>query len=109
MYKVGIVVNENEVAHSKFADTLKTISDAVDSCNQNGKRGNSYFFTAFDKFNIQSLFEDGPNSIKTFDGIIIATNAMDTERIFNTFLHHKKKLKNLLMTIKEFSFPLRKN
>jgi hypothetical protein len=29
MYKVGIVLIENEVAHSKFADTLKTISDSA--------------------------------------------------------------------------------
>ncbi len=70
MYRIGIIVNENEVAHSKYADTLKTFSDAVDSCNQNGKKGNSYYFIAFDKFNIQSLFDEGANNIKSFDGMI---------------------------------------
>lgn len=89
MYKVGIVVNENEVSHSKYADTLKILRKAIDDCNQNGKKGNSYYFKEFDKFNIQSLFDEGENNIKSFDGIIIATNAMDNERIFNAFLHHK--------------------
>lgn len=92
MYKVGIVINENEVSHSKFADTLKTLRKAIDECNQNGKKGNSFYFKEFDKFNIQSMFDEGENNIKSFDGIIIATNAMDNERIFNAFLHHQKIL-----------------
>ena len=96
MYRIGIIVNENEVAHSKYADTLKTISDAVNSCNQNGKKGNSYFFFAFDKFNIHELFDGGSNNIKSFDGIVIATNAMDNERIFNAFLHHKKLVEEFI-------------
>jgi hypothetical protein len=90
MYKVGIVVNENEVSHSKYADTLKTFRKAIDGCNKNGKNGNSYYFKEFDKFNIQSLFDEGENNIKSFDSIIIATNAMDTERINDVLIHNKK-------------------
>jgi len=96
MYKVGIVVNENEVSHSKYADTLKTLRKAIDDCNQNGKKGNSYYFKEFDKFNIQSLFSEGENNIRSFDGIIIATNAMDNERIYNEFLYHKKNLEEFI-------------
>lgn len=96
MYRVGIIVNENEVSHSKFADTLETLKLAIDKCNQNGKKGNSYYFKAFDKFNIQSLFDEGENNIKSFDGIVIATNAMDTERIYAAFLHNKKLLEEFI-------------
>jgi len=96
MYKVGIVVNENEVAHSKYADTLNTFRKAIDDCNQNGKKGNSYYFKEFDKFNIQSLFDEGENNIKSFDSIIIATNAMDTERINDALIRHKKIIEEFI-------------
>lgn len=90
MYRIGIIVNENEVAHSKYADTLETLKLAIDECNENGKKGNTYYFNVFDKFNVQELFDAGEKNIKTFDGIIIATNAMDNVKIHDAFCNNKE-------------------
>lgn len=97
MYRVAIIINENEVSHSKYADTLSTLNSALDECNENGKKGNSYHFTILDKFNIHTLFETGENNIKTFDGIFIATNAMSiNERIYNVFCENKQSVEEFI-------------
>lgn len=97
MYKIGIIINENEVAHSKYADTLGTLKSALDECNQNGSKGNSYHFIIFDKFNIHKLFETGESNIMTFDGIVIATNAMGyNEKIHNVFCRNKQNIEEFI-------------
>jgi hypothetical protein len=97
MYRVGIVINENEVSHSRYADTLGALQSALDGCNDNGRRGNSYYFSVLDKFNVHTLFEEGENNIKTFDAIFIATNAMSfNERIHEVFSHNKQIIEEFL-------------
>jgi hypothetical protein len=91
MYRVGIIINDNEVAHSRYADTLGALKSALAECNENGRKGNSYYFTILDKFNIHTLFEAAENNIGTFDGIFIATNAMSfNERIHDVFCQNKE-------------------
>lgn len=91
MYRVGIVINENEVSHSKYADTLSTLNSALDTCNLKGAKGNSYHFTIFDKFNIHKLFSSGEDNIMSFDGIVVATNAMSfNEKIYTVFCNNKQ-------------------
>ncbi len=97
MYKIGIVINENEVSHSKYADTLGIIKSALEECNQNGSKGNSYHFVVFDKFNIQKLFEAGEIHIMSFDGLVIATNALSyNEKIYNAFLKNKQSVEEFI-------------
>ncbi len=93
MYRVGIIINENEVSHSRYADTLGALQSALDGCNDNGRKGNSYHFSVFDKFNVHTLFEEGENNIKTLDGIFIATNAMSFNlRVHEVFSRNKGSL-----------------
>ncbi len=97
MYRVGIVINENEVAHSKYADTLETLRSAIEACNQNGSKGNSFNFSVFDKFNIQNLFGRGDQNIMTFDGLVVATNAMGySEKIHNLFCNNKQSIEEFI-------------
>ena len=97
MYRVGIVINENEVSHSKYADTFGALKLSIDKCNQNGNKGNSYHFIVFDKFNIHDLFNSSEINIKTLDGIFVATNAMSfNQKIHNVFCENKQSVERFL-------------
>ena len=96
MFRVAIIINENEVSHSKYADTLNTLKSAIDGCNESGKKGNSYHFITFDKFNIDTLFSVGSNNIMTFHGIVIATNALNNTEIHEAFCKNKQSVEDFL-------------
>lgn len=96
MYRIAIIINENEVSHSKYADTLHTLESAMSACNENGKKMNSYNFITFDKFNIHTLFESGENYIMTFHGIIIATNALHNIEIFDALCEKKQYISDFI-------------
>lgn len=97
MYRVGIIINENEASHSTYADTLSTLSSSINDANRNGIRGNSYHFVVFDRFNIHELFGASENNIMTFDGLFVATNAMSFEnKIYKTFYDNRHKLEEYI-------------
>jgi len=103
------VINENEVSHSKYADTLNTLKSAIDECNDNGRKGNSYHFITFDKFNIHTLFASGENNIINFDAVIIATNALHNIKVYEMFCKNKQSVENFINANKGiFISPQRK-
>ena len=65
MFRVGIIINENEASHSKYADTEATLQSAINDCNKNGAKGNSYHFIVYDKFTINKLFDAQESDIRT--------------------------------------------
>ena len=80
MYRVAIIVNENETLHSVYANAEKTIKKALSRI-YGEHVDDLYAFEIFDKFNIYSLFEKGDNNIWTFDSLFIATNACNNKEI----------------------------
>jgi hypothetical protein len=97
MYRIATIVNENEVSHSRYADTLGTLRAAMRTCNLDGKRGNAYHFVAFDKFSVQRLFVAGDDHLLTFDGLFIATNALSRhERVYETLFQNQPLIATFL-------------
>lgn len=91
MYRVAIVVNENEMLHSVYANAEETLKKAL-SLVYREKVNELYSFVIFDKFNIYSLFEKGDNNIWTFDSIFIATNACNNKEITQELSLHSNDL-----------------
>ncbi len=89
MYRVAIIVNENETLHSVYANTEFIIKKALSKVYLNGGVDRMYSFETFDKFNISTLFEKGNNNIFTFDSIFIATNACNNIEIYNELVENK--------------------
>jgi hypothetical protein len=97
MYRLAVIVNENEASHSKYADTLNVLKSAIERTNENGKRANNYHFTVFDKFNISTLFEGTENNISGFDALFIATNALaKNETVHKALVENGAALKNFI-------------
>ncbi|MGD9162154.1 MAG: hypothetical protein PVG39_27335 [Desulfobacteraceae bacterium] len=97
MYRVAVIINENEVAHSRYADTIGTLRSAAEESNAGGARGNSYNFLPFDRFDINRLFSTDVSGLMSFDAIVVGTNAMAFgERIHNVFCEHKVQLQEYL-------------
>jgi hypothetical protein len=97
MYRVGIVINENEASHSKYADSEATLRLAINHCNKNGLNGNSYHFTIYDKFTIDRLFDLRESDISTLNALVIATNALSFgEKIYFTFCENRKRIEEFL-------------
>jgi hypothetical protein len=71
MLKVAVIVNENEVSHSNYADSTNMLRNALLKTNLNGELGNTFEFIEFDKFNITTLFYD--DNINAFDMLFIST------------------------------------
>ena len=95
MYRVAVVINENEKIHSVYADTLRILKNALklvygDDASQ------IYSFEEIDNFNISSVFEPGPRNIDTFDSVFIATNACNNKDIYDTLVSHKKDISNFI-------------
>lgn len=95
MYRVAVVINENEKIHSVYANTVEILKNALklvygDDVNQ------IYSFEEIDKFNVSSLFELGPRNIDTFDSIFIATNACNNKDIYDALVAHKKEISNFI-------------
>lgn len=87
MYKVGVLVNENEVAHSAFANTPQMLHNLEYIKNQKDRY---YRFFVFDKFNIWELFrENGNEFIMSFDSLFIATNATNNVEIYQALVQNK--------------------
>ena len=81
MYKVAVLVNENEMAHSAFANTPKLLSEVQ---SLQGRDEDKYNFVKFDKFNIASLFKKNEyNYLLSFDSLFISTNATNNSEILD--------------------------
>lgn len=93
MYKIAIIVNENEVAHSVFADTVSLLEDIVK--NDNNMRG-QYQLCSYDKYNIEELFEKDGRELKTFDSLIIATNATNNKEILDKLCNEKNAIEQFI-------------
>jgi hypothetical protein len=90
MYRVGLIINENEASHSKYADTETTLKLAIDDCNRNGRKGNSYHLVVYDQFTINTLFDSRQNDIATLNALVIATNALSFGNKIHTVLCDNK-------------------
>jgi hypothetical protein len=98
MYRIAVVTNANEVEHSKYADTLRVLRTALTECNDAGRRGNSYHFVPFDKFNINKLFMSTESDLLTFDSLILATNSLSfDEALYIALAANKTRLAEFLM------------
>ena len=87
MYRVAIIVNENETLHSAYANTESIIKKALNKV-YSYEVDKIYSFEIFDKFNIFTLFDKGNSNIFTFDSIFIATNACNNIEIYNELVKH---------------------
>lgn len=76
MFRLGLILNEHEASHSKYADTEATLKSAIEKCNDNGARGNGYHYVVYNKFNIGGLFDGSNADIATLDALVVATNAL---------------------------------
>ncbi len=94
MYKIGIVVNENEMAHSAFANTPKLLSELSYVKQQ---KNEYYRFYVFDKFNIKDLFQkSNKNFIMSFDSLFVATNATNNIEIYEAFVSNKNLIADFI-------------
>lgn len=97
MYRVGLIINENEASHSKYADTEATLTSALDECNKGGHTGNTYHFVVYDKFTISRLFDHGDADIATLNSLIIATNALGFgEKLHNVLCSNKIRIEQFI-------------
>lgn len=87
MYRVAIIVNENETLHSVYANAENIIKKALSKV-YGVHVDELYTFEIFDKFNIFSLFEKGENNIWTFDSLFVATNACNNKEINEALISH---------------------
>lgn len=81
MYRVAIIVNENETLHSAYANTESILKKALNKV-YSDEIDKIYSFEIFDKFTISTLFEKGSSNIFTFHSIFIATNACNNIEIY---------------------------
>lgn len=95
MYRVAVIVNENETLHSIYADTISIIKKSL-SIVYGNQVEKLYSFETIDKFNIQTLFENGTNNINTFDSIFIATNACNNSEIYDELVRHKSDIEKFI-------------
>lgn len=91
MYRVAIIVNENETLHSVYADAELVLKKALEKI-YGDKVDDLYSFEIFDKFNIKMLFTDGPKNLFTFDSLIIATNACNNKEIYDELVINKSSI-----------------
>lgn len=99
MYRIAVITNANEVEHSKYADTLRVLRTVLGECNDGGRRGNSYHFVSFDKFNINKLFTSTEFDLLSFDSLILATNCLSfDEAIYIALAAKKTRLAEFLMS-----------
>lgn len=90
MYKVAVLVNENEMAHSAFANTPKLLSEVQ---SLQGRDEDNYNFEIFDKFNIASLFKKNEsNYLLSFDSLFISTNATNNSEILDALRSNRPLL-----------------
>ena len=87
MYRIAIIVNDNETLHSVYADSERIVKKAMQKIYPR-MVDSLYTFQVFDKFNIFTLFEKGSNNIFSFDSIFISTNACNNIEIYNTLTKH---------------------
>lgn len=82
MFHVAVLVNENEVAHSAFADTQAILKRPVALGDQKLK---TYRFASYDKYNIQQLFiPEATTYLLNYDALVLATNATNNIEILDT-------------------------
>ncbi len=87
MYRVAIIVNENETLHSAYANTESILKKALNKV-YSDEIDKIYSFEIFDKFNIYTLFDKGNRNIFTFHSIFVATNACNNIEIYNELVKH---------------------
>lgn len=96
MFRIALLVNENEVAHSAFADTLGVLKRPGALGDQ---KLNTYRFFAFDKYNIYRMFlRDGENYLTSFDSLIIATNATNNIEVLQALRNNASLVEEFLRT-----------
>lgn len=94
MFRVAVVVNENEVAHSVFADAISVLKKPV---TMGDLKKEYYQFVPFGKFNIDKLFKnDDECHLMSFDSLIIATNASDDRSLYSVLVSHKDDIERFI-------------
>lgn len=95
MYRVAIIVNENEMLHSVYANAELIFKKALSSAYRD-KVDDLYSFEVFDKFNIKHLFGEDQSNLFTFDSMIIATNACNNKEIYDELVQNKNNISNYI-------------
>jgi hypothetical protein len=94
VFQVAIIVNENEVAHSTFADTVALLKRPVSLGDQ---KLQTYRFSAFDKYNVHRLFvREDEHHLANFDSLIIATNATNNLEVLSALRANAEPIENFL-------------
>uniref|UniRef100_Q07U50 Uncharacterized protein n=1 Tax=Rhodopseudomonas palustris (strain BisA53) TaxID=316055 RepID=Q07U50_RHOP5 len=94
MFRVAVVVNENEVAHSSFANTVAVLKRPVSLGDQ---KLQSYKFTEFDKFSVPRLFQQGhQDHLFEFDSLIISTNATNNAEVLGALRGGQKTIEEFI-------------
>lgn len=94
MYRIGVLINENEVSHSSYADTCSILEKPV---TLGDKKKELYKFVIYDKFNIDSLFNvDSDLFVEKLDSIFIATNATNNIEIYTALIEHKEFIEEFI-------------
>lgn len=94
MFQVAIIVNENEVAHSAFADTLALLKRPAGLGDQ---KLQTYRFSVFDKYNVHRLFvRDDEHYLDNFDSLIVATNATNNLEVLSALRASAERIEDFL-------------
>lgn len=94
MFRVAIIVNENEVAHSAFADTRAILERPVGLGDQ---KRHTYRFAVFDKYSVHRLFlRENDDHLSSFDSLIIATNATNNVEVLTALRANAAPLEDFL-------------
>lgn len=94
MFRIAVITNENEVAHSSFADTVSILKRPVTLKNQ---KTDSYTFSEFDKFTAARLFREGHQEyLLGFDSLIIATNATNNGEVLGALRNGRDTLERFI-------------
>ena len=94
MYRIAVIVNENETLHSVYADTVSIVKKSLKMVYNDIE--SLYSFETLDKFNIFSLFSEGEYNLFTFDCLFIATNACNNKEIYDCLVKNKEILERFI-------------
>jgi len=94
LFSVAVIVSDNELAHSDFADILSVLEKPL---TLGDKKRDYYSFHSFDKYNVHRLFQKGDeHSLASFDSVIVATNATNDSRLLGILVENKDLLEQFI-------------
>ena len=94
MFRVAVIINDNEVSHSDFANIVAVLEKPLTL----GDRKKDYYsFCSFTRYNIHRLFkQDDDLFIMHFDSLIVATNSTDDKALHGKLVENKALMGHFL-------------